>query len=171
MPAAATLPEATDQYRVRDRNAVGGPRTHEPVPGKTYSLSAEGEGTLMPAEHALVFTRDKAFEVFNEKGQLVPSMPSGAIANTISEAGGIKLAPGDTVAKFAELTQEALYARAASVPGGERLRKNTGRAKLITFLMEHHGDPGRPDAIGRDPALDDMDDSTTASMIDAEGGL
>lgn len=175
MPAAAAAAAEETLYRVKDLNAIAGPRRHEPVKGTTYDLSAEGDGTPMPMEHAVVFLRDKAFAVFNEKGQKVATMPQGATSQTISEAGGVKLAPGDTVARFTELTQTALMARVSAIPGGERMKKNTRRETLVMFLMEHaekQAPKADEDRI-TDRQVEAMgeDQDALAEMIEAEGGL
>lgn len=178
MPAAARKVATTDvendgSWRVWDKNAILGHRAHQPVPGKTYKLSSDGNGTPMPAEHAAPFLRDPAFVVVNELGQQVASMPAGAIDQTRSEKGGIFLEPGETVAKFAELTQPALMGRAAAIPGGERIEKKTPRGTIIKFLMEHakQATPTADADSITDPSVEAIDPAGLDQMVQEAGGI
>ena len=109
----------------RDRK---NPRFHEVAPGEGYALSAY-EKCKMPKAHALVFLRDTAFVVFDEAGQQVRALPKAAI----SEGAALQLEPGQTVAEYDELLDDALLARALMRPGGSQAEGMT-RAALIAFL-------------------------------------
>lgn len=171
MPAAAKAD--ADLWSVSDKNAIAGPRKHTPREGVTYPLTSEGF-TKMPAEDAVIFLRDPAFVVKNEEGQIVASMPSGAIAQTASEKGGVVLQSGDVIAKFAELTQPALLARVKAVPGGERFTRKDSRDKMIAFLTLDSdaarlraGEP-RNEGVAEDTLTGNMDRSAVDELLEGE---
>lgn len=131
--SAAIKQQDADMYRVKDKSARGVTRHHEVEPGVVYGLKAE-EYTLMPAHHALIFLSDENFIVENEDGEPLGHLPRSAIHQAGDQAGP-KLAHGEVIARYDELTQDALLARATRRHGGEKLTKSTKRAALVDFLI------------------------------------
>lgn len=120
------------QWGVIDRNAREKPRIHEPVPGRRYALT-DAKATLMPREHAVVFLRDPSFVVYDENGEVVPTLPS---VEASGERKFTELDAGECVARYDELTSTALLARAMIRPGGSRFTATTPREILVGFLLQ-----------------------------------
>lgn len=118
------------QWSVSDSNAKTGPRTHEPVAGFFYQLTAQ-ERTHMPRAHAAVFLRDPAFRVFDEAGQLQAALPEQETLRATK--GGIVLGKGQTVANYEDLTTKALFNRCVARPGGHEVNPKD-RAAMVEFL-------------------------------------
>jgi hypothetical protein len=124
---------ATHQYwAVIDTNARGITRKHEPVLGAVYDLSAE-KSTKMPKAHAVAFLRDPAFKVLDENGEVQIPLPE-VEALDARKARPADLEPGQTIARFEELTDTALLARVLVRPGGHAI-KPSSREAMIDFLM------------------------------------
>lgn len=111
------------------------PRYHDcVVEGKIYSYGFKARtATAMPEAHARKFVPNETFEVFDENGRRIRPVTS-ALKGYTGERESL-LEEDECVAKFDELVQEALYERAAPLPGGEKLTKRTPKADLITFLI------------------------------------
>lgn len=156
-PAAPTptKPKAAKPWTVFDSNAKSEPRVHEPIAGVEYRLS-NSEPTQMPKEHALVFLIDPAFRVFDSSGQQMQALPK--VTMNVA-TGGIILRPGQVVANFSELTDEALASRVMRIPGGKDLIDD-GREAIMEALASHSIDRSRagPDDGGMvDSAIPDGD--------------
>ena len=121
---------ADGQWSVSDSNAKTGPRTHEPVAGFFYQLTAQAK-TQMPRTHAVVFLRDKAFRVWDDHGRLQASLPEQETLKATK--GGIVLREGQTVANYEELTTDAMFARCVARPGGYEVNPDD-RAAMVEFL-------------------------------------
>lgn len=112
----------TSQYpsRIHDIN----------IEGKIKQVKfAYGDKTLLPFAEAMKFQRD-GFEVLDDKGAAMPRA-----ADTPMEI-AVRLAPDQVIARLSELTADALYARAVTLPGGEKFKANTSKDTLIGFLAE-----------------------------------
>lgn len=119
-------------FTVYDLNARGEMRrSHEAPDGTPYALNAS-KGTLMPEAHALVFLKDPAFKVVHPDGRVLPPLPQSAMLREVDVQ---KLEPDETVAQYAELTTEALLARAVNRPGGHNFTGATSREALVSFLI------------------------------------
>ncbi len=114
--------------RVFDMNANLEVREHD-VGGALYRLSSHGDGTLVPLAHALMFLRDPAFVVMDDHGNRMK------MQGPAEERPDIKLSPHQTIANLNELSVAALAVRAVRLPGSRGLTKNSGKKKLIGFIM------------------------------------
>lgn len=120
-------------WLVFDLNQRGdAPRVHDAA-GRPYPLWSH-RGTPIPIAAAVVFLRDPAFRVLDEAG--VEQTPLPDAENLDAAKRRPNLEPGETIAKFEELTQTALLARAALRPGGQVFNAKTKREALIGWLKE-----------------------------------
>ena len=155
------------QWSVRDRNARGRPRTHEPVQGTTYELYAE-KFTPMPQAHAVVFLGDESFDVRNSDNEDVASLPKPPDAHDLGE---FRLNPGQVVANLQELSRDSLLVRAQRLPGGEQFKANAKIEDLIAFLLQEP--EAQMAALREDDGTEDMSDEDAAKMLgggDSDGG-
>lgn len=90
-------------WKVWNRNAIG-VTEHHTIEGIAYPLTAQGEGTPVPMEHALYFLRDPAFLVQDEEGNVVERSRE-------SKRPEIEVGPTEVVARLDELTGSALTER------------------------------------------------------------
>ena len=172
-----TAPAKTTKnlWKVRDKNATTGARTHD-ILGTQYALSAD-DWTLMPEDHAVFFLKDTAFQVVDARGDIVPPMPEGAV-----EGGGrekAQLRPGEVIANFEELTKEALLARAKNRPGRAAITSSMTKPELLKFLHSEAANDAQQAAriaesgpiVGQDELsadeLDKLLPSTAEMMTDA----
>lgn len=171
MPTAKSKAETGEgkagQWAVIDTNAMETPRIHEPIVGKKVALRAD-EKTYMEMPMAVRFLCDPAFHVFNEHGQRVKNMP-----DKMATVGKMpELQPGETIAHVEELMKDALLARAARKPGGERFTSKTTREELIHFLvkgaMSSSRGGGDPAPVDDGTIVDDEDDDFSASMLEGQ---
>lgn len=126
-----TTNEAPVMWAVRDLNQNGDtPRVHR-IGGRDYFLWSQ-KATPVPPDHAVAFLRDPAFEVVDENG--IPQVTLPAAENIDAAKKRPALEPDETIAKYAELQQSALLARAKLRPGGERFTQATKRDVLVDFL-------------------------------------
>jgi hypothetical protein len=117
-----------DTFMVFDMNARSAGRIHDMVDGTRYELHA-GKGTPVPERHALLFLRDEAFKVVDPSGATLAS-----VAHLANERDGSRaLADDETIARYEELTHDALLARAVLRPGAAFGRKSS-KAELVAFL-------------------------------------
>lgn len=154
------------QWGVLDLTAKQGPRIHEVADGVAYPLSATSP-TFMPTEHAMVFLCNEAFRVTDEEGNPVASLPTDVVSPTA--AGPRRLEPGTTVARYEELGQDALVARAVRRPGGgQQIKKNTPKRTIIEFLHRTDRDrlAGLTDRDGlSDHEFESMGDDETRRLL------
>jgi len=126
----------SDLYGVLDKNVrPGAERTHTMPLGDgqsaiyTYKHNTQ---TQVPSNHAVKFQAEAAFQVYNPRGELLPTTISKHPLQ--AQAGDVKLKDGQTVALLEELTRDALYARVQFFPGGEKFKPIAKRDDLIDFL-------------------------------------
>lgn len=124
MPTANQSPVC----RVYDMNAKLADRVHD-IAGTQYQLSAHGEGTEVPLADAVQFLRDPSFVVLDRKGK---KMEMKAPPKSRAD---IKLPVHQTIANLDELSIPALVTRVKMLPGSDGFTKNTGRKKLVQFIM------------------------------------
>lgn len=105
-------------------------RTHTPLPGFDYPLSATAP-TEMPPAHAMKFLCDEAFKVFDEYGNAVKALPK---VDVEAATGGVILKPGQTVASLDELTDNALKARCAQMPKGHTVAAAGDRLAMVRHI-------------------------------------
>lgn len=123
---------ASQMWGVIDTNAREAPRHHEPVRGTIYALRFD-RPTMMPMVHAMVFLRDPAFVVTDADGNVHSALPESERGDRMNARP--KLEPGETIAKYEELTTTALVARAVTRPGGQGVNPRS-RSELIAFLTD-----------------------------------
>lgn len=159
--AAAAAPQPkTDQWTVLDRNAINQPRIHK-VKGQAIAFKP-GQRVSLDSHVAAAFLSSASFEVLNENGDKVSSLPKQSVSQA-GVSGGINLEPGQVIASLDELTKEALIARAARIPGGERLNARSSRNDVLAFLQDSDHSTYR--AAQSDEPVDDVD----VEEIDDEG--
>lgn len=109
-------------------------RTHEIVyDGKVKAFTFKyGEKQKMPVDLALKFLKHDAFVVTDpdtgNRYEPTPAAPDMGL--------GVKLQPGECVARYDELSLESLIVRAKQLPGGEKLNRNLGKQAVIDFILK-----------------------------------
>lgn len=138
-------------------------RVHEDRTGVVHELFAS-KGKQMTSAQARTFLMP-GFKVLNEKGEEVQNIPDEAL----KKAGEVpKIEVGQSVAWYEELTTQALLARCARRPGGERFNQKTARQVLIDFLHDRAtADVAKPSrkAASNEPA-DVAHKAATAGVTD-----
>jgi len=142
-------------WKVIDKNTkMGEPaRFHDcVVDGRIVSYGFEAnKGTEMLEAHARKFVPNDSFEVTDDTGRIVTA--SIPVLKGFSADRESILEDDECVAKFDELTVDALYERAAPLPGGEKIKKNAKKDDLIDFLLTARAAKLaqlRPKALGED---------------------
>lgn len=155
--------ENGEECRVYDMNATSDhPRVHE-IGGRQYALISRGEGTQVPLEDAMQFLCDPAFVVLDAQGQ---QMKLQAPPRNTAD---FKLPSNQTIAHLDELTLSALIVRAKRLPGSEGMNKNTGKKRLVAFIMSGGvpvdvvTEPLDPDTVDLIESDDDDDGDTTTA--------
>jgi hypothetical protein len=133
-------------FKVRDLLAKTEPRIHE-VGGVEYKLTAQ-KFIDVPRAHALAFLCDKSFEVVDDKGAKLEPLPE--IQNDAA-TGGIRLRPGQVVAAFTELNDEALASRCSRLPDSEHLIE-ASREEMIDALTNYVPTNSSADVYGTEAA-------------------
>lgn len=109
------------------------PRTHQILTArgviKRVPLVADKEAFLPEAE-ARQFLKDNSFEVTNALGNVVPAL-STEVQERVAPS---RLGKAFVIAKWSELTDDALLTRAGVRAGFEQLPPTPGRELLIDFL-------------------------------------
>lgn len=160
-----TATEGPEICRVFDTNATTGPRTHE-IKGKKYALSADGEGTEVPMEHALLFLKDPSFIVMDPKRKRM------TLKEPPPELPGVRLPIEQTIATWDELSLDALLVRVRRLPEGKGATKAMGKSAMIELLMEsreHRQKPSRPaerDLVAREPADESEEGDGNTALAD-----
>lgn len=169
--------DAPDTLEVTDTTCVPGAprRVHAMMIGgsvKEIEFNL-GRPTAVPLDVGLRFLKTDAFLVVDprtgRKYDPTPPVPT--------QESGFRLGPDETVARWDELTQDALFVRAKQLPGAEDIKKgSTPKEKLIEFLkwraMAAPPPPKKRDDIDRIPAGDLVggamsDDELRALLPDA----
>lgn len=142
-------------FEVYDRNCSPAipRRVHDIyVDGRLTSFTFEiNKAVDLDEKIALIFLKDEAFEVIDPAtGKRLLPLPK--VEKTAS--GAPILSPLQTVARWDELTDEALYARCQQIAGGQSLEKSD-RLGMVSFLAN---------ANGADVAEDDGDEMSGAAL-------
>jgi hypothetical protein len=114
-------------------------RTHELRIGdeiKQYTFKT-GQKLALPAAIAMRFLKEPSFIVTDQDGKRITPPP-------VEPENPLALGRGETIARFDELSADALMIRCKAEPGGDMFKRNTGRQPMIQFLTE------RADAKRRD---------------------
>lgn len=88
-----------------------------------------GKKMLLPFSVAMKFQKD-GFELKDEDGNVFQRTPESTVETIVS------FGPEKVVAHITELTQEAVYVRAAMLPGGEKFKPASPKEKMVEFLIE-----------------------------------
>jgi hypothetical protein len=138
------------QFTALDRVAVERRRTHEflnPETGRIEFFRFEPDvATPVPREFALLLAKSADFLVTDEAGQVLRIVDTPAGDRPV-------LAADQTIARYTELSQEALVARVLAAGG--KAGKTTARTEMIAFLVN---EASRPDDDG-ESTLDALDDA------------
>jgi hypothetical protein len=168
--------ERPETLTVLDTTAVSGPRRHTIiVDGAEVTHEFQpGKPLAMPYAHAMKFLGIPAFQVADDQGSRV-TPPADPKKSETTE--GVHLADDEVVARLDELTMEALLLRANMAPGGEKLKKNDGRATVQAFLAGHikrtkdtaRRASARPEDSLGDGSVDGMSAAELDAMLGEEG--
>lgn len=129
--------------------------------GKTERITFKaGEPTELPQGLAMKFNQD-GFIVIDENGETYK--PPVAKSEVVTK----HLNDGEVVARLDELTIEALMARAALLPGGEKVKKS--KKELVEFLTTSKPSKPTPGEAPRGTAgkeeLSEISDDTMKKMF------
>lgn len=117
---------------------VSGSRSHDIVDanGKVtvYTFRYQTP-TRMPFEHAAKFLRHEGFVRTDAEGNPLPWMRAPKRPDELEAGEAFKLADDQVVAYVAELTDEALRRRIATLPGGEKYAKMDREMMIDAFEM------------------------------------
>lgn len=135
--------------KVRDLLALDQPRTHE-LPGEdgrlvSYTFKPR-EHLPMPMAQAMMLVANDGFEVLDPAGKRLQVRTPGGQGGASK---GIVLRPDEVVARLDELTLDALLQRATRLPGGDELKKNDGKDKVIAFMLSAGQDDGTDGRLGQ----------------------
>lgn len=130
----------SETYLVRDMNAKGKPRTHEVPLGdgsfRSFTFPDESTGLPIPIAAAIKLARIPGFEVKNRDGIVITGQQ---IEEEDATGDFVTLSADQTIAKFSELTQDALLLRAIDCgEPGRVFKKNSSRDSLIEFLISRN---------------------------------
>lgn len=130
-------PTKAELFDVYDTSAVTGPRVHDILfEGQVEQITFEPhKPTKMTRERALKFNKD-GFTVKDPSGNVFkPVVDEDALLRE-------RLKPDEVIARYDELSADALRARAVVLVGGEKMADAT-RDELVAFLKGKKGE--RPD--------------------------
>ena len=118
--AAATKPKAPATLFVIDTTAKPGnkPRDHQQIVDgviKTYSFWA-GKPLELPLAVAIKFLKHEEFKLTNAQGDLLPYHRRPKQPDELEAGEHFKIADDETIAKYGELTNRALFQRALELP-------------------------------------------------------
>ncbi len=146
-------------WGVKDMNAkYGETRAHAVTPTIVYEL-ASSAFCWMPPEHAMIFTRDPAFVVIDDKDAEQVVLPKSELRKNDQR---LDIGADECVANLAELKTEALLSRALLRAGadGPKFTVKTPREKLIDFLIN--------DATGQESLKAEATRKVDADYVDVD---
>lgn len=159
------------KMKVQDTTAtaVSGMRTHDILcDGRVFQYSFKpGEALEMPPAHAWKFVPIDSFIVTDEK--------DNRIRQTIPITKGVEtgqLKDDECIARYEELTIEALLSRAVPLPGGERMGRQSGKEGLAAFLIAARKTktPSAPAAdTASGEAVEELEPEEAAKLMDGIG--
>lgn len=130
---AASPAASASGWKVIDRNATQGPRDHEMiVDGKPVKYRFPDQYTKLPVgmEVALRFLNADGFEVYDPQDRLVKRAERTLVQSKPDE---VLIRSDECIAKYTEITHDALIARAKKMGGN--FTKQTPKDDLISFLI------------------------------------
>lgn len=145
----------------------GEKRVHElTVEGRNKAFAFEHNTPLeLPFAIAMKFLHITEFIATDEKGEPKPFLRTPTQPEELQAGQRFRLADNETVARYDELTLEALLTRAALLPGGEAVKRNLGKDKIAKFIEEaakvrrlaNVQSDTDPDSFVPEPDLDEME--------------
>lgn len=134
VPKPKAEPEMSIMYRVRDKLAYAGPRTHELYDSRgilqKFTFKDDQTWIEMAMPLAAKLIPIDGFEVQNERGYVMRAEQ----ITPDSAKQGVILAFDEVVAKYDELTRDALQYRANKLGGS--FKGNSPKEEMISFLIE-----------------------------------
>lgn len=128
-------------FKARDNNAIIKPRTHTfpaEMVGAHEDLSLvfePGKWVEVPRAVAMRLASIEGFDVRDAKERALKIAPT-----TTRTLAAVTLASDETIAKFDELSDQALRARVVRIVGAESIAKLT-RDDFVSILVEASGKP------------------------------
>lgn len=134
VPLAPQAPEDAILYKVRDLLAYNGPRVHE-LPDsrgivRKYAFANSESFVEIPMPIAAKLIGNDGFQVLNERGHEMRVQKLEGEGNNK----GVILAYDEVVAKYDELTLDALKARVERAGG--KIQQGARKDDLVSFLIE-----------------------------------
>lgn len=133
--ASAPTPEDSVMYQVRDLLATNGARVHELVDRRglkqRYTFKDDQQYVQIPMSQASRLIGNDGFEVLNNRG-----LQLRVVKGVTGQAKGVTLSHDEVVAKYDELTTDALVARATVLGFLPEDGQEVTRDVLIDFLIE-----------------------------------
>jgi hypothetical protein len=137
-PAAQQERKTPPTLFVLDSTAIPGKGTREHVmivDGLEKPFRFEpGIPLQLPVAVAIKFLKHDEFKLCNPKGDLIPYQRRPKQPNELEAGETFKIADDETIAKYGELTNRALFQRALELPGGEAIRDIEDRQGMIDFI-------------------------------------
>lgn len=126
---------------VLDTTAINEPRIHEQtVEGVIKPFTFErGKPLPLPYEIAAKFLKHDAFKLMNDKGEIIAWKRRPKQPDELGAGERIRLSEDETIARFDELSNQALLGRCVELPGGEVFtigKDRPERADMIAFLVK-----------------------------------
>lgn len=118
--------------KVKDLFAKSTSRIHELADANGRRINVEfpvDKYVELPLTLALPLVGNNGFEVIGPDGKILkPARARGAETLTLDY--------DQTIARYSELTIEALIERARPLPGGDKLSRKDGKDAIINFILE-----------------------------------
>jgi hypothetical protein len=102
---------------------------------RNYRFTA-GKPTELPWEIALKFLKHDAFRLTDADGNLIPWRGTPRQPEDLAAGERFHLADDEVVARYDELTTQALQMRCAQMPSGESIARARDRDAMIAFIVE-----------------------------------
>lgn len=141
-PATPKPTKAPDvQLLVLDTTAINEPRTHEQVVDGVIRPFVFERGKPLPLPFAIAskFLVHEAFKLMNEKGEIIAWKRHPKQPDELGAGEKIKVGDDETIARYDELSNNALLQRAVVMPGGEKFaqgKDRPDRGAMISFITE-----------------------------------
>lgn len=141
-PAPVADPDAGFLY-VMDKSATpsSGARTHEQylANGVLKSFTFEyGKPLRLPFAMAVRFLKSDGFYRSDENGDELPFDRAPKRPEELGAGERLVISENEVIARYSELTDQALKLRCAALPGSEDVVANGPRERVIKFIVDHN---------------------------------
>lgn len=142
IPKAAAAPAkwfVVDTTAVPSAENPTGKRVHDQLVGgqpKQFAFEPH-KGTEMAPEIAAKFLQHDGFKRVDADGNEVAYERPPRQPEQLQAGEQIVIGRDETVARLDELTNQALWRRVMTIPGGEKFAANPNRPAVIAFIVEH----------------------------------